>query len=163
MDSDMGVRPDGKHVLGWREHVGIPAWGVRRIRAKVDTGARTSALHVENIVPLADDRIRFDVVLRRDAPGRRIPVETDVVRVTRIRSSSGDVEDRFVVSAPVRIGRVEKVIQMTLVNRRPMICRMLLGRSALEGTFLVDPENRYLAGRPHADNRPPSFPGGDVS
>lgn len=135
-------------TVGWREFVALPEWGIRRIRAKIDTGARTSALHVDNIEPLPGDRVRFHVILHRHHPHRRVQVEADRVRIARVKPSSGRVQERCVVATRVRLGPVEQVIELGLVCRQQMLCRMLVGRTALEGRFIVDPSARYLLGRP---------------
>jgi hypothetical protein len=131
-------------LIGWNEYVEIPAWGIRRLRAKVDTGARSSALHVENIVELPRQRVRFDVVLHRLKRDRRVSVTTRIVRRGRVRSSTGHYESRIFVIAPVRIGPVEREIELSLVDRERMIFRMLLGRTALAGSFLIDPAHSHL-------------------
>ncbi len=135
-----------KIVVGWREFVSLPEWGIQSIRAKLDTGARTSALHVENLELLTDGTVRFEVV-----PGgnlaKRVPVVAELTRVTRVRPSTGKLQQRYVVSTVMRLGTVEKVIQLSLVSRRRMLCRMLIGRRALEDDFLVDPSSKYVLGR----------------
>jgi len=130
--------------IGWNEYVDIPDWGIRRLRAKVDTGARSSALHVENIEELPRGRVRFDVVLHRLKRDRRVHVTTRIVRRGRVRSSTGHYESRIFVMAPARIGPIECELEVSLVGREHMIFRMLLGRSALAGTFLIDPARRHL-------------------
>lgn len=138
---------DYKVLIGWNEYVDLPEWGIARLRAKVDTGARSSALHVENVEELSGGRVRFEVVLHRIKRDRRVRVTTRVVRRGRVRSSTGHYETRIFVTAPVRIGPVERDVEVSLVDRERMIFRMLLGRSALEG-LLVDPVHRALLGRP---------------
>lgn len=117
-----------------------------RLRAKVDTGARTSALDVDEVVPLPGGRVRFAVVLRRDR-SRRIRVEERVSRIARVRPSSGVSQTRYFVETTLRLGDVEKRVELSLVPRRGMLCRMLLGRTALAGDFLVDPDAAYRLGR----------------
>ena len=134
---------EGPVVVGWREMIAFPDWGVKRVRAKIDTGARTSAIHVEEIEELPGDRVRFELVLR-EKPVRRIQwVEADLVRQSRVKPSHGELQERHVVSARIRIGPVEREIEVGLVSRRHMLCRMLLGRTAMEG-LLVDPNQAYL-------------------
>lgn len=133
-------------IVGWREYVALPEWGIATLRAKIDTGARTSALHVENIRRLDDRHVRFDVVLNRKT-GRTVPAEAPIVREAHVRSSSGQLQTRFVVETLVRLGPVSKQIELTLVSRRAMLCRMLLGRRALAEDFLVDVTRRYALGR----------------
>jgi hypothetical protein len=125
----------------------LPEWGVKRVLAKVDTGARTSALHVDRIARLPGGRVRFEVVLSRKNPARCVPVEADLVRVTRVRSSTGHRQERYVVATSIRIGKWKRRVELSLVRREHMICRMLLGRSALSG-FLVDVDRKHEHGRP---------------
>ena len=133
-------------IIGVAEYVDFPDWGVKSLRARIDTGARTSALHVENVRLLAGSRVRFDVRLRRDDPTARVTVETKVSRRTPVRSSTGQTEARLFVKAHVRLGGREQLIEVGLVDRRNMLYRMLLGRSALERRFLVDVSRRYALG-----------------
>jgi hypothetical protein len=140
------MRRTEPRIIGIAEYVDFPDWGVRGLPARVDTGARTSALHVENVKELAGSRVRFDVRLRRDDPAARITVETKVSRRAPVRSSTGHTEPRLFVKAHVRLGGREQQIEVGLVDRRHMLYRMLLGRSALERHFLVDVTKRYSLG-----------------
>ncbi len=135
-------------VIGWAERVDIPEWNISRMRAKVDTGARTSALHVENIREIGHGRVRFDVRLHRRHLDRRVTVEAPILRRGRVKPSSGDAQTRIFVRARVRIGPIEKDIELSLVDREKMIFRMLIGRSALAHDFLVDTGRRYLLEQP---------------
>lgn len=137
-----------KAVVGWREKVDLPEWGIEGILAKVDTGAKTSAIHVEDIRHHGKDRVTFDVVLSRKNNGRRKTVETKIVRETHIRTSTGQGHDRIVVETLMRLGDVEKRIQLSLVSRPRMLCRMLLGRTALQEDFLVDVSLKHTGARP---------------
>jgi len=144
-------------VIGWVEHVDLPDWSIVRLRAKSDTGARSSALHVDNIELLPRTRVGLEVFLSRAQGRRRVPVETRVIRRARVRSSSGHFTQRIFVRTRVRIGGFEREIELSLVDREKMIHRMLLGRSALEG-MLVDANHRYLLTakrRPRAKRRAP--------
>lgn len=134
-------------TIGWRELVDFPEWGIRGVEAKVDTGARTSSLHVENIEHLPGDRVRFLVVLSRKDPHLRIEAEAPLVRWSSIKSSTGHRQERLIVSTRIQIGSYEREIEMSLVSRHGLLCRMLLGRRALEDGLLVDPTRRYLLSR----------------
>ncbi|MCA9309671.1 MAG: ATP-dependent zinc protease [Phycisphaerales bacterium] len=125
-------------IIGWRERVSFPDWGIRGVRAKIDTGARTSALHVGVIEPEVDGRIRFEVVVREQPRPVHAWVEAPVVREGVVKPHAGVREVRPVVLARVRIGPFEREIEVNLVCRRGMTCRMLVGRTALEG-LLIDP------------------------
>ena len=131
-------------TIGWLEHIDLPEWGVSGLVAKIDTGAKTSAIHVENIEALNDDEIKFDVVLSRKRPDKTVHVKTNFVRRTIIKSSSGAKQNRYVVETFMRMGDVEKRIQISLVSRKRMMRRMLIGRTALDGTFLVDVSKTHL-------------------
>jgi hypothetical protein len=139
-------RPGPLPVIGWYEYVDLPGWGIRGLRAKVDTGARTSALHVEHIEELAHDRVRFDVVRNRRRPERHVRVEARIVRRGRVRSSTGHRTMRLFVATVLRIGEVEREVEFSLVDRERMIFRVLLGRMALSGHFTIDVGRRAALG-----------------
>jgi hypothetical protein len=130
-------------VVGRAEYIALPHWGIKRLRAKVDTGACNSALHVENIAELEDGRVRFDVLLNRKT-GRRVSVEAKIARQALVRPSSGIAQKRIFVRTKIKLGGVIRSVEISLVDRRNMLFRMLLGRSALENRFLVDVGQRYL-------------------
>ncbi len=139
---------DGKVLVGASEYIRLPEWRIGRIRAKVDTGARTSALHVDNIVELPGDRVGFEVVLHRHDTLRRVRVEADIARRSTVRSSSGQLEQRIFVRTTMILGAVEREIEISLTARGSMRYRMLLGRTALKGAFVVDPSRRYFETQP---------------
>lgn len=143
-DSDGASRRDDRIVIGWSEPVDFVAWGIRGLNAKVDTGARTSALHVENVEYLPENHVRFDVVLSRLNSHRRKSVTARVSRWSRVRSSSGHYTERCFVKTRVRIGPIEKNIEISLISRERMIYRMLIGREALDSDFLVDVSHRSV-------------------
>jgi hypothetical protein len=135
--------------IGWTEYVELPDWGIASLCAKMDTGARSSAIHVEELREIGRERVRFCVVLRRGDPHRRVEVSARVVRRGRVRSSNGQYEWRLFVRSTLRLGALERSVELSLVDRREMTYRMLLGRSALAG-LLIDPAHRNLLGRPRA-------------
>jgi hypothetical protein len=130
-------------LIGVLERVDIPAWGVRGLDARVDTGARTSALHVDALQELGNGRVRFELG-NVGRGGRPASVEATVVRRTRVRSTSGQTGARVFVTAQVLLGGAEHRVEVGLVDRSHMQHPMLLGRSALAGRFLVDPARRYV-------------------
>lgn len=148
----MNGKRQTKTVIGWSEYVEFMEWGLGRMRAKVDTGARTSALHVEDLEELPDGRVRFHVVRSRSDRHPRVEVVAPVVKWARVRSSTGFFRKRCFVRTRVRIGNVEKEIEISLVSREKMIFRMLLGRKALEHDFLVDVSHKHTL--------PPAVPRG---
>ncbi len=134
-------------LIGWRELVDLPRWNIRAIRAKADTGARSSAVDVSHLEELPDGRVRFELMVRRGAQDERQVIEAEIVRRARVKSSLGRVHDRLFVEATMRFAGRTIQTQLGLVNREGMISRMLLGRRSLEGQFLVDPGCCYLHGR----------------
>jgi hypothetical protein len=134
-------------IIGFVEHVDLPDWGITRLRAKVDTGARTSALHVSNIREVSGGRVRFDVRLHRQKTDRTVHVETKIRRRGRVKASSGDAQTRIFVTTTLRIGQVEREVEVSLVDRGKMIFRMLIGRSGLGKSILVDPNRRHVVTR----------------
>jgi hypothetical protein len=140
-------------VVGWSEAVDFVDWGISRLNAKVDTGARTSALHVERLEHLADDCARFDVVLSRRHSSRRKHVTAKISRWAKVRSSNGDYMLRCFVRTRIRIGPVLKEIEISLVSRERMTYRMLLGREALEKDFVIDVGRRRVASGPKKARR----------
>ena len=133
-----------KIIIGWREYVDIPEWGIHGISAKIDTGARTSALHVENIKLLANGRIRFFVVLCGKDDSKRKKIITHRLKMGSVKSSIGIKTDRWYVQTQIMIGRFKRAIALNLVSREGMNFRMLLGRKAIDGHFLVDVDHSYL-------------------
>lgn len=124
--------------------VSLPAWGIESLRAKIDTGARTSAIHVENLVENADSTITFDVVLDRKHAHKHVKVTTPFTRISRVRSSNGEPQARYFVRTELRIGEKTQEVEISLVKRDNMKVRMLIGRTALGTEFLVDSHSTYL-------------------
>ncbi len=134
-------------VVGWEEWLALPELGLPAIKAKVDTGARTSALHASAIAEVGSadrPRVRFDV---HPIPGRADVVVTcvaDVVDQREVTSSNGDVERRYVIRTPVAMGGRTWPIEISLTNRETMSYRMLLGRQAVRDDMFIDPARSFL-------------------
>lgn len=131
-------------TIGWREFIALPEWGIRTVRAKIDTGARTSAIHTGEIETLEDGRVRFEVVVRERPTRKTVWVTAEPVRESVVKPSSGERQQRIVCRTRMRLGEVERDIELSLVRRDGMLCRMLLGRRGLGDAFLVDPSRKYL-------------------
>jgi hypothetical protein len=143
-----GRKTRQRETIGWRELVSFPEWGIRNVLAKLDTGAKTSAIHAEDITEQANGTLRFRVVLDRKS-GHSVEVEAPVVRTSRVRPSDGVKQERHVVAALVKIGSHLYRIDVSLVARKNMMCRMLVGRRALAKRFLVDSAKVFLqSGKP---------------
>lgn len=141
--SEPTPKPEEPIVIGWREKIDLPEWGLRRVRAKIDTGARTSAIDVSEIEEIEPGRVRFRIVYHHDPERVTRWIYADTVRTSTVKPSHGEPQERFVCEALVRIGRVKRRVEISLVSRKGMLCRMLLGRTALNG-LLVDAGNKYL-------------------
>ena len=133
-------------ILGWEEWIALPELGLPAIKAKVDTGARTSALHayfVEPFGPKRAPKVRFGVHPIPRRADIEVVCEAPVVDRREVRSSNGEREQRYVISTPLRIGDREWPIEVTLTNRDTMVYRMLLGRQAIIEGVLVDPSASF--------------------
>lgn len=131
-------------LIGWKESIDLPDWGILDITAKTDTGARRSAIDVENIIELPGNRVQFDVAADRRTGQLKTTVIAKIQHQTHVRSSNGQKHERYFVATNVRVGKTLKRIELSLSNRKHMQCRMLLGRLALEGDFLVDCSKSFL-------------------
>lgn len=140
-----------KQPIGWREWVSFPDLGVDAIKAKIDTGARTSALHAHRLTVARRDGIevaRFEIHPVQRKPTPSIQTELEVVDWRVVRSSNGLRQRRPVVVTDVVAGEHRWEIELTLTSRDSMGFRLLLGRSAVAGRFLVDVARSYVLGRP---------------
>jgi hypothetical protein len=139
--------------VGWREWVRLTDLGVAAIKAKIDTGARTSALHAFAIEPFRRSGalwVRFEVHPLQRSSSVKIKCEAKAVDERAVRNSGGIVERRYIIETRMMLGDRAWPIELALTNRDQMGFRMLLGRTALEGRALIEPGRSYLAGQ-----RPP--------
>ncbi len=144
------MKPDEKLTLGWREWVGLPELGLPEIKAKVDTGARTSTLHAFELDTFSEHgkpRVRFKIhPLQKDSEVV-VTCVADIVDERFVTDSGGHREQRLIISTPLTIGPWSWPIEMTLTARDNMMFRMLLGRTAIKGIAMVDPSRSYTTGK----------------
>lgn len=138
-----------KPRIGWREWVHLPELGGARVKAKVDTGARTSAIHAWNIA-IAKSRgsvvVTFELHPRQRNDETIVPCRVPLIGMRAIRNSGGQIENRYIIETVAELGDHAWRIQLSLTQRDEMGFRMLLGRSALKGRFLVDPGRSFVLG-----------------
>ena len=137
-------------VIGWREWITLPDLGIDRIKAKIDTGARSSSLHAYDIRGFKRGRaswVRFRVHPVQRNHRVAIEAEARVIGKRTVRTSSGHDSLRWVIETDVLLGGERWPIEMTLTRRDAMGFRMLLGRQAVRGHFLVNPDRSFLFGK----------------
>lgn len=144
-------------IIGWREWVGLPDLGIELIKVKVDTGARSSSLHAFDLHKFRRDGepwVRFKVhpVQRKTEITRQ--VEAPVLEYRSVRSSSGKAALRPVIVTRISLMGVSWPVELTLASRDEMGFRMLLGREAFRGQFLVDAGKSYYGGKPKRSKKP---------
>jgi ribosomal protein S6--L-glutamate ligase len=136
--------------LGWEEWVALPDLGLPALKAKIDTGAKTSALHAYSVEGITQDGI--EMVRFRMHPARRrrdidVVCTVPVKDIRNVASSNGERERRYVIETVIEIGGHRWPIEVTLTNRDSMTSRMLIGRQALQRGILVDPGRSFLLPR----------------
>jgi hypothetical protein len=139
-------------VIGWREWVALPDLGIERIKAKIDTGARSSAIHAFNLKRFERDGVRwvrFAIHPHQRTARGEVVVEAPVLEYRRVRSSGGHETNRPVIETTVSWCGLEWKVELTLAARDAMGFRMLLGRQAIRGRMVVDPGESFLG-----DQRP---------
>ncbi len=144
------MKKQKKTQVGWREWIGFPELGVDRIKAKLDTGARTSVIHAFRIRKVDDEdepRVEFYLhpVQRQRNPEYRCIAQ--IIDERTVKSSNGESETRYLIITPMRMGEHIWPVELTLSDRDQMGFRMLVGRSAIRGRCIVDPGSSFLLGR----------------
>ena len=138
-------------VIGWREWLALPDLSIRRVKAKIDTGARSSSLHAFDIRPFTrdgKDMVSFRVHPLQRNSRRTVACEAEILEYRQVKSSTGHAQRRPVIVTTVRALGVSWPIELTLANRDEMGFRMLLGREAVRGRFLIDAGQSFCGGVP---------------
>jgi len=144
-----------RSILGWREWVALPELNIVQIKAKIDTGARSSALHAYTIEPYRKGGQRW-VMFAIHPKQRRSDVSIEChapIKDRRMVSDSGGHKQRrYVIETRLILGESIITSEITLTNRDSMLFRMLIGRTAMNGRFIVDPSASYLQGKPRSND-----------
>ena len=139
-----------KITIGWREWVSLPELGVEHIKAKIDTGARTSALHAFSVRTFTKNGrkfVRFKIHPYQRRKDISVECVAPVLEKRMVTDSGGHREQRYVIESTVKLGDEVWPIEFTLTNREIMKFRMLLGRTAMKGRLVVNPGRSYLVGK----------------
>lgn len=140
-----------RQIIGWREWLALPELGIARIKAKIDTGARTSALHtfsIETMTVGGQSKVRFGIHPFQNRTDIEKYCIANVVDERWVTDSGGHKEKRLVIATAVQFGLESWPIEITLTNRETMRFRMLLGRAAMRHRFSVNPDKSYLLAKP---------------
>ncbi|MEL7535423.1 MAG: ATP-dependent zinc protease [Pseudomonadota bacterium] len=147
------MQANTRMTLGWREWVALPGLGLSAIKAKVDTGARTSTIHafeVEDYRDGGEHRVRFKVHPLQKDEDTVVVCDAAIIDQRRVSDSGGHREQRWIIESELNLAGHVWPIEITLTARDNMLFRMLLGRTALRGRAVVDPARSYLIGTPES-------------
>ena len=155
--SDVHTSPteQAKPTLGWREWITLPELNITHIKAKIDTGARSSALHAFAIEPYrkAGQRwVMFAIHPQQNNTDIIIECHAPIKDRRMVSDSGGHKQRRYVIETPLLLGSAIISAEMTLTNRDSMLFRMLIGRTSLNDRFLIDPSASYCQGKPSSSS-----------
>jgi hypothetical protein len=137
-------------TLGWREWVSLPELGITGVKAKIDTGARSSSIHafdIHKIVVDGEPWVEFKVHPLQHGTDQIVECRVPIKDYRQVTDSGGHRSMRYVIETKIRIGDEEQIAEMTLADRSQMLFRMLLGRTAMKNRYIVDPGRSYCASK----------------
>jgi len=137
-------------ILGWREYCSLPSLGCKKIKVKVDSGAKTSSLHAYNLKYYKRNNkqyVKFDIHTFENKTPVSIETKARVLEFRKVKSSNGHVEERPVVETEIILLGETWKIELTLTNRDEMGFKMLLGREAIKKRFLINPAKSFLCNK----------------
>ena len=152
----VAISQESLPVIGWREHIALPELGIPEVKAKIDTGARSSALHAFDIETFQNDgkmMVRFKVHPYQGNSDRTVLAQAELIDQRNVRNSGGHTQLRPVIQTTVVLGEFAFPIELTLTNRDKMGFRMLLGRQAVRRRFLVDASQSFLQSQTGSQKR----------
>lgn len=152
MSCEAGVE---KQVIGWREWVEFPELQLGKVKAKIDTGARSSSIHAFDIEPITkngDPWVRFSIHPLQHSDEQVVVCEAPIKDFRSITDSGGHKSMRYIIETPFKIGEETFLAELSLFNRSNMLFRLLVGRTALKGRYLVDPARSYCLSPAPAPN-----------
>lgn len=143
-------------IAGWNETASLPEFSVNAVRVKLDTGAKTSALHAYNVTPFDKKGVpwvKFEIHPLQNNDSVIVECTAPLMDERYIKSSNGQKEKRYIICSLIKIGDYEWPIEITLTNRDEMNYRMLLGRKAMQNRLLVDPHRTHLLSKPYRQKK----------
>ena len=146
----MNANTNDRFLIGWREWITFPQFSNARVKAKIDTGARTSSIHAYNINVTREggrEIVAFDLHPNQHDDETVVPCRAPLLDTRVMTNSGGQREERLVIEVSIKLGHQEWPIELSLTNRDTMGFRMLLGRTAIRRRFWVVPDRSFLAGR----------------
>ena len=152
--SDSGI------TVGWREWVALPGLNIPAIKAKIDTGARTSSIHALDVARIrrdGSDLIAFTLLPLQRTERVKVRCEAPLIDIRKVTDSGGHAEQRYFIETELSLGPKQYTMEMDLTERPGMLFRMLVGRRALAGHWIVDPAQSFLHGRPNTRELYPSL------
>lgn len=136
-------------VIGWREYVSLTSFKLNDIKAKIDTGAKTSALHAEELEYVTIDHKKYVKFVFTYDDGTKKRIKARFIEERSVKSSTGQTTIRPVVKCKIKMGKLEFDIELTLINRDLMGFKMLIGRDALHHRFMINPSKSFLLKKDH--------------